>query len=153
MNHILEDSLLDSVRETWWEGTKNTVGSTPSKVFEIKKGIIYRVLVVVVVGPLLFGRFPLFSIAMFQCNLVQIADGCNFEELAFYINIVSILLMTVASTADPNKNVCIVHLPCHTLVAFFTISQDKEKWDKKSDNFDSIPNTMRKIRYPIFLDI
>ena len=128
------------------------MGIAPTKVLEIKKGMVYCILVVVVLQ-LFFGHIPAFNVVMFQCNIIQIADGCNFEELAFYINIVSILLMTVASTADPNKNVCIVHLPCHTLVAFFTISQDKEKWDKKSDNFDSIPNMMRKIRNPIFLGI
>ena len=89
---------------------------------------------------------------MLQCNFGQITDECNFEELAFYINFVSIIIMTVASTADPN-NVGIKQLPSSTLIAFLTVSQDKEKWDKKSDNFDSIPNTIRKIGNPIFLDI
>ena len=101
---------------------------------------------------LFLGPIPLFDVAMFQCSFGQSTDGCNFKELAFYINIVSILVTTVTFAADPN-NVSIVHLLCCNLVAFETVSQDQEKWDQKSNNFDSIPNTLSKIRNPIFLEI
>ena len=67
---------------------------------------------------------------MLQCNFGQITDECNFEELAFYINFVSIIIMTVASTADPN-NVGIKQLPSSTLIAFLTVSQDKESGTRR----------------------